>query len=237
MLNSRRLHGRRGLKSFLYLMCLLYTLSPPSRAAWIEIPRGCLYVHQGQRRRLHGRRGLKYALKACNLVAVRRRLHGRRGLKCVVIVCFGFPTSSPPSRAAWIEIPLSAIISAMYRHCIHKWYGLKRFPLCDLPSLGIFINQKQGYCILDAATLFSEKTVIGEQRYSVDNVYRLSHIAMFVKSFPLKTAGNVLPNRCPENCRQSKYDRLGSRAQLLSRKKSEFDNGFAEAALSSHIIK
>lgn len=147
------------------------------------------------------------------------------------------PSPSPPSRAAWIEIPLSAIISAMYRHCIHKWYGLKRFPLCDLPSLGIFINQKQGYCILDAATLFSEKTVIGEQRYSVDNVYRLSHIAMFVKSFPLKTAGNVLPNRCPENCRQSKYDRLGSRAQLLSRKKSEFDNGFAEAALSSHIIK
>ena len=116
-------------------------------------------------------------------------------------------------------------------HCIHKWYELKRFPLCDLPSLGIFINQKQGYCILDAATLFSEKTVIGEQRYSTDNVYRLSHIAMFVKSFPLKTAGSVLPNRCPENCRQSKYDRLGSRAQLLSRKKSEFDNGFCGSCL------
>lgn len=143
---------------------------------------------------------------------------------------YTFPPS-PPSRAAWIEIPLSAIISATYRHCIHKWYGLKRFPLCDLPPLCIFINQKQGYCILDAATLFSEKTVIGEQRYSADNVYRLSHIAMFVKSFPLKTAGSVLPNRCPENCRQSKYDRLGSRAQLLSRKKSEFDNGFCGSCL------
>ena len=140
-------------------------------------------------------------------------------------------TASPPSRAAWIEIPLSAIISAMYRHCIHKWYGLKRFPLCDLPSLCIFLNQKQGYCILDAATLFSEKTVIGEQRYSTDNVYRLSHIAMFVKSFPLKTAGSVLLNCCPENCRQSKYDRLGSRAQLLSRKKSEFDNDFYGSCL------
>lgn len=115
--------------------------------------------------------------------------------------------------------------------CIHKWYGLKRFPLCDLPPLCIFLNQQQGYCILDAATLFSEKTVIGEQRYSADNVYRLSHIAMFVKSFPLKTAGSVLPNRCPENCRQSKYDRLGSRAQLLSRKKSEFDNGFCGSCL------
>lgn len=54
---------------------------------------------------------------------------------------------------------------------------------------------------------------------------------MFVKSFPLKTAGSVFPNRCPENCRQSKYDRLGSRAQLLSRKKSEFDNDFCGSCL------
>lgn len=165
---------------------------------------------------------------------------------------YTFPPS-PPSRAAWIEIakkrtsdalcmvaaftggvdrntavgdykrnvPVTAFAGGMYA----------ALRLCDLPSLGIFINQKQGYCILDAATLFSEKTVIGEQRYSTDNVYRLSHIAMFVKSFPLKTAGSVLPNRCPENCRQSKYDRLGSRAQLLSRKKSEFDNGFCGSCL------
>lgn len=165
---------------------------------------------------------------------------------------YSFP-QSPPSRAAWIEIchffslflrffvaaftggvdrntavgdykcnvPVAAFAGGMYA----------ALRLCDLPSLGIFINQKQGYCILDAATLFSEKTVIGEQRYSADNVYRLSHIAMFVKSFPLKTAGSVLPNRCPENCRQSKYDRLGSRAQLLSRKKSEFDNGFCGSCL------
>lgn len=140
-------------------------------------------------------------------------------------------TKSPPSRAAWIEIPLSAIISAMYRSLHSQVVWIEALRLCDLPSLGIFINQKQGYCILDAATLFSEKTVIGEQRYSTDNVYRLSHIAMFVKSFPLKTAGSVLPNRCPENCRQSKYDRLGSRAQLLSRKKSEFDNGFCGSCL------
>lgn len=151
-------------------------------------------------------------------------------------ICAG-DTESPPSRAAWIEIPLSAIISAMYRSLHHKWYGLTRFPLCDLPSLGIFINQKQGYCILDAATLFSEKTVIGEQRYSVDNVYRLSHIAMFVKSFPLKTAGSVLPNRCPENCRQSKYDRLGSRHNCFRAKRVNSTMVFAEAALSSHIIK
>lgn len=140
-------------------------------------------------------------------------------------------TESPPSRAAWIEIPLSAIISAMYRSLHSQVVWIEALRLCDLPPLCIFINQKQGYCILDAATLFSEKTVIGEQRYSADNVYRLSHIAMFVKSFPLKTAGSVLPNRCPENCRQSKYDRLGSRAQLLSRKKSEFDNGFCGSCL------
>lgn len=140
-------------------------------------------------------------------------------------------TKSPPSRGG---VDLNLVL-----HYRNIWRTVAAFAggmyaalrLCDLPSLGIFINQKQGYCILDAATLFSEKTVIGEQRYSADNVYRLSHIAMFVKSFPLKTAGSVLPNRCPENCRQSKYDRLGSRAQLLSRKKSEFDNGFCGSCL------
>lgn len=165
---------------------------------------------------------------------------------------YSFPPS-PPSRAAWIEIatlrtpPQNRSVAAFtggvdrntavgdYKRNVPVaafaggMYAALR--LCDLPSLGIFLNQKQGYCILDAATLFSEKTVIGEQRYSTDNVYRLSHIAMFVKSFPLKTAGSVLPNRCPENCRQSKYDRLGSRAQLLSRKKSEFDNGFCGSCL------
>lgn len=183
----------------------------------------------------------------------------QRGMSTFILAVCGnvdyiytFPPS-PPSRAAWIEIchffslflrffvaaftggvdrntavgdykcnvPVAAFAGGMYA----------ALRLCDLPSLGIFINQKQGYCILDAATLFSEKTVIGEQRYSADNVYRLSHIAMFVKSFPLKTAGSVLPNRCPENCRQSKYDRLGSRTQLLSRKKSEFDNGFCGSCL------
>ena len=145
-------------------------------------------------------------------------------------ICAG-DTESPPSRAAWIEIPLSAIISAMYRSLHSQVVCMQRFACVICPHSASFLNQKQGYCILDAATLFSEKTVIGEQRYSTDNVYRLSHIAMFVKSFPLKTAGSVLPNRCPENCRQSKYDRLGSRAQLLSRKKSEFDNGFCGSCL------
>lgn len=163
-------------------------------------------------------------------------------------------TKSPPSRAAWIEIAFCQLTHTgvlesppsrggvdlnLVLHYRNIWRTVAAFAggmyaalrLCDLPSLGIFINQKQGYCILDAATLFSEKTVIGEQRYSADNVYRLSHIAMFVKSFPLKTARSVLPNRCPENCRQSKYDRLGSRAQLLSRKKSEFDNGFCGSCL------
>lgn len=139
-----------------------------------------------------------------------RRLHGRRGLKSIDEIQTEF--------------------NSLGRR-LHGRRELKRFRLCDLPPLRILLNQKQGYCILDAATLFSEKTVIGEQRYSADNVYRLSHIAMFVKSFPLKTAGSVLPNRCPENCRQSKYDRLGSRAQLLSRKKSEFDNDFCGSCL------
>lgn len=160
-----------------------------------------------------------------------RRLHGRRGLKFNIINdnnpivkvaaftgCVDWNTAVGDYKR---NVPVTAFAGGMYA----------ALRLCDLPPLCIFLNQKQGYCILDAATLFSEKTVIGEQRYSTDNVYRLSHIAMFVKSFPLKTAGSVLPNRCPENCRQSKYDRLGSRAQLLSRKKSEFDNVFCGSCL------
>ena len=33
-----------------------------------------------------------------------RRLHGRRGLKCRADAVHGMAASSPPSRAAWIEI-------------------------------------------------------------------------------------------------------------------------------------
>ncbi len=206
-------------------------LSPPSRAAWIEINANCPLP------------------RSVVVAAVTGGVECNNG-------CTGPHNAtfrSPPSRAAWIEIatlrtpPQNRSVAAFtggvdrntavgdYKRNVPVaafaggMYAALR--LCDLPSLGIFLNQKQGYCILDAATLFSEKTVIGEQRYSTDNVYRLSHIAMFVKSFPLKTAGSVLPNRCPENCRQSKYDRLGSRAQLLSRKKSEFDNGFCGSCL------
>ena len=34
---GRRLHGRRGLKLFILVLAALPLLSPPSRAAWIEI--------------------------------------------------------------------------------------------------------------------------------------------------------------------------------------------------------
>ena len=56
--------------------------SPPSRAAWIEI----VIIGQAQSRRIS------------------RRLHGRRGLKLSVTASFSAGTKSPPSRAAWIEI-------------------------------------------------------------------------------------------------------------------------------------
>ena len=42
---SRRLHGRRGLKSFLRPRRRVDGRSPPSRAAWIEI-----YVHSDMQR-------------------------------------------------------------------------------------------------------------------------------------------------------------------------------------------
>ena len=81
-------------------------MSPPSRAAWIEIQGGEKNTVNTGSRRLHGRRGLKcsyidkwYAVKG-------RRLHGRRGLKyrgCRYSMQQG---QSPPSRAAWIEMSL-----------------------------------------------------------------------------------------------------------------------------------
>ncbi len=78
--------------------------------------------------------------------------------------------------------------------------------LCDLLSLGIFLNQKQGYCILDAATLFSEKTVICEQRYSTDNVYRLSHIAVFVKIFLRKWLPLCRRTNAAKTCRHNQVN-------------------------------
>ena len=59
-------------------------MSPPSRAAWIEIL--CLYKIADS---VHG-----------------RRLHGRRGLKSLFSGTVRIELRSPPSRAAWIEICL-----------------------------------------------------------------------------------------------------------------------------------
>ena len=60
------------------------TVSPPSRAAWIEI-----------KNRYRGR---------CSIA--RRRLHGRRGLKSKRTKRSVGLEKSPPSRAAWIEIDM-----------------------------------------------------------------------------------------------------------------------------------
>ena len=60
-------------------------LSPPSRAAWIEIRM----------------RKLAHTARAC------RRLHGRRGLKYDGAKNGDPADESPPSRAAWIEIRIS----------------------------------------------------------------------------------------------------------------------------------
>ena len=100
----RRLHGRRGLKWRLCAQRQPPGLSPPSRAAWIEIT-SCRYVTKCRaRRRLHGRRGLKCAHSGITGRPDGRRLHGRRGLKWQKTVRARAPALSPPSRAAWIEI-------------------------------------------------------------------------------------------------------------------------------------
>ena len=79
-------------------------LSPPSRAAWIEMFRADKSRKRRLSRRLHGRRGLKFAFKLRVRLKERRRLHGRRGLKFIFAKTLSLAKSSPPSRAAWIEI-------------------------------------------------------------------------------------------------------------------------------------
>ena len=78
---SRRLHGRRGLKSKGTGDLTIPDKSPPSRAAWIEIVTGVDDFHCILRRRLHGRRGLKSVQSGAKIELISRRLHGRRGLK------------------------------------------------------------------------------------------------------------------------------------------------------------
>ena len=91
---SRRLHGRRGLKSEGASSSGTRWKSPPSRAAWIEITGLTGSSIACNCRRLHGRRGLKSPsfTVASNLPAC-RRLHGRRGLKCMTV--FPAPLSLP----------------------------------------------------------------------------------------------------------------------------------------------
>ena len=103
-----------------------FKVSPPSRAAWIEIQGEEAYDEVMRRRRLHGRRGLKYTLGfpifiirgrrlhgrrglkyhgfGLECAQHRRRLHGRRGLKLRYAQKLEQKETSPPSRAAWIEI-------------------------------------------------------------------------------------------------------------------------------------
>ncbi len=123
---GRRLHGRRGLKWLKPTTVCVPLASPPSRAAWIEMRSNYIALMQRMSRRLHGRRGLKSSVLLTAVSADRRRLHGRRGLKYGRrLRCLGFgrrrlhgrrglkyrrfrqlecPQSSPPSRAAWIEM-------------------------------------------------------------------------------------------------------------------------------------
>ena len=103
----RRLHGRRGLKSVVKAALLRYSVSPPSRAAWIEIshslntdiassspPSRAAWIEIPFSLLMQG---------SCD----GRRLHGRRGLKSSIVASSEMRAQSPPSRAAWIEIQLS----------------------------------------------------------------------------------------------------------------------------------
>ena len=69
-------------------------VSPPSRAAWIEIYDLRAKGHKIRSRRLHGRRGLKWTAIQPDMGTRRRRLHGRRGLKCTPKIVIVVPVGS-----------------------------------------------------------------------------------------------------------------------------------------------
>ena len=77
----RRLHGRRGLKSLAWGDGKPETVSPPSRAAWIEI-----YLTGWETMRTASPPSRAAWIEIVN--PQKRRIH----------------SGSPPSRAAWIEI-------------------------------------------------------------------------------------------------------------------------------------
>ena len=78
---GRRLHGRRGLKSALLRIADYDTVSPPSRAAWIEIVK------------LYG-----------NEILAESPPSRAAWIEIFCKSCQSSYMSSPPSRAAWIEI-------------------------------------------------------------------------------------------------------------------------------------
>ena len=103
--------------------------SPPSRAAWIEIHISNGEILRRLGRRLHGRRGLKFSSSFIK-TACRYRSPPSRAAWIEIFDAFKyFPDcQSPPSRAAWIEMPLS--VSEPYQGCgrrLHGRRGLKLF--------------------------------------------------------------------------------------------------------------
>ena len=101
-------------------------MSPPSRAAWIEIKHESMIYINRCCRRLHGRRGLKSLFDGLIIHPKRRRLHGRRGLKYRATAAYLRQRGSPPSRAAWIEITVTSCSSQLYDgRRLHGRRGLK----------------------------------------------------------------------------------------------------------------
>ena len=146
---GRRLHGRRGLKLSSQERGVRSIWSPPSRAAWIEMVKKGEKAVSKFRRRLHGRRGLKSNSTKTEIVmtANRRRLHGRRGLKSQGAIAYGGAKSSPPSRAAWIEIvkTLACRFIRQPRRRLHGRRGLKyAADICRNGGFGRRLHGRRG---------------------------------------------------------------------------------------------
>ena len=91
-------------------------------------------------RRLHGRRGLKLNDKIGIFADIRRRLHGRRGLKSSCRRKTASKTTSPPSRAAWIEISSEAVFEILRKG--RRLHGRRGLKFCIVPCLEPLVRRR-----------------------------------------------------------------------------------------------
>ena len=111
---------QRGMITFILAVCgnvdYVYSFpqSPPSRAAWIEIPHLKRQYLSLFSRRLHGRRGLKSVQSGAKIELIMSPPSRAAWIEILPLMFVVRIAASPPSRAAWIEIPDEGYGKSLY---------------------------------------------------------------------------------------------------------------------------